>query len=200
MDGVWLARYANFTVSRAWQGHFRTTSANEVWSYAIPQFDEPNQDGSSSLSSRINYPDAPPEMRPFYQPISDEAHLALPQLRPDVLYLFPDSSQITEGLQNIMLARTGTAIGGSGGIKEGRVSKTTIKDAGHLFPFEKPAECAQEIAKWLGNDLKAWRERVDYAKKHRDDKSTADRLRLSEEWIKRAKEGSKQKTLPKLKL
>lgn len=179
---------------------FRTTKANEVWSYAIPQFDEPNEDGTNTASSRIKYPDAPPEMRPFYQPINDEAYLALPRLRPDVLYLFPDTSALSEDLQADLLARTGTATGGSGGFKEGRVSKAVITNAGHLFPYEKPTECAQEIAKWLQQNLKAWRERVDYEKNHRDNKSTPDRLRLSDEWIKRAKEFSTQKTVPKLKL
>ena len=72
-----------------------------------------------------------------------------------MFYLFPDSGNVTRGPQAGMLARTGTAVGGSGGVDEGRVSQVIVKDASHpSFPFEKPTECVQEMARAKGTMIR----------------------------------------------
>lgn len=52
---------------------------------------------------------------------------------------------------------TCTGIGGSGGIVEGRVRKTTFSKRRHLFLFEVFNETATKSAVRLGEELKLWR-------------------------------------------
>lgn len=165
----------------------RTTKANEAWSYARAQFDEGNEDGTKSKSDWIKYPDADPAMRPFYRPEGLEAMKMLPRIRPDVLFVFPQHTASSPQSNEANVSRTGTAIGGSGGAKEGKVTQAIVKNAGHLCPFEAPAACAQAIGDWLGPDLKTWKERAVYEREHRDDKSI-DGIRLSDRFIKEAKQ------------
>ena len=161
--------------------------AQEAWSYSRPFFDDLQPDGTLSPTSRIKYPDAGPDFRPMYRPEAWEVPDYLPKLRPDVLWIAPELSPIDKEAWDRKVNMTGTAIGGSGGVKEGRVEQVVVKGAAHLCTFEKPAECAEIVADWLGRDLKAWRKRVEIERNNRDDKSTADGLRLSEQWIKVAK-------------
>ncbi len=50
---------------------------------------------------------------------------------------------------------TGTGIGGSGGVKAGKVACKVFEKTGHLLTFEKVNECASVTAQWLVNQLKA---------------------------------------------
>lgn len=165
----------------------RTTKANEAWSYARAHFDQENEDGTKSKTDWIKYPDADPAMRPFYRPEGLEATEMLPRIRPDVLFLFPQHTASSPQSNEANVARTGTAIGGSGGAREGKVAQAIVKNAGHLCPFEAPTACAKAIAKWLGPDLRAWMERSVYERENRDDKSI-DGIRLSDRFIREAKD------------
>lgn len=164
-----------------------TTKANEAWSYARPHFDRPSEDGKKSKTDWIKYPDADPAMRPFYRPEGLEAWGMLPRIRPDVLYIYPQHTATSAGSKDETPNRTGTAVGGSGGAKEGRVARATLQNAGHLCPFEVPSACAEAIAEWLGPDLKAWHERSEYERRNLDDTSI-DRIRLSKRYIHEATE------------
>ncbi|KAK4504903.1 hypothetical protein PRZ48_002866 [Zasmidium cellare] len=168
----------------------RTTKANEAWSYARTQFDEANEDGTKSKTDWIKYPDTDPTGRPFYRPEGLEAMEMLPRIRADVLFVFPQYTAASAQSNERNVAQTGIAIGGSGGAKEGKVSKVNLKNAGHLCPFEVPPACAKAIGEWLGPELKAWKERCVYEREHRDDKSV-DGIRLSERFIREAKQFGK---------
>jgi pimeloyl-ACP methyl ester carboxylesterase len=41
--------------------------------------------------------------------------------------------------------------------QERRVEVQVLQGAGHLVPLERPAECAERAAKWVGEELEVWR-------------------------------------------
>ena len=82
------------------------------------------------------------------------------------------------------LAHTGVGIGGSGGVKAGRVSSVTFDGIGHLIPMEVVGRTADECVGWLKPELDRWKkiddeERAEWAKVPREKKSL-----LSEEYVK----------------
>ncbi|KAK3644237.1 hypothetical protein LTR56_009774 [Elasticomyces elasticus] len=170
----------------------RTTKAQEGWMYGRSWFDElPADNNLATPRTRAKYPDQHEHVRasrPFYRG-GEDIHIwhDLPRVRPGVLHVFPSSGPMTDASSiKAKVERTGSGAGGSGGAKEGRVEKAIVQKAGHLLPLEQPGRCAEVAAEWLSRDLKAWHERREYARKHRDDKSI-DMLALSDEWIQKAK-------------
>jgi hypothetical protein len=83
----------------------------------------------------------------------------LPHLRPSCFYIFGSLSFLTLDPEVIKdkLDNTGTGVGGSGGVKEGRVSQVMVQGAGHLIPMEKVEESATHVATWVGQELARWR-------------------------------------------
>jgi len=80
-------------------------------------------------------------------------------VRPSVLRLLGEKTQlciyeIREGIKT-----TGTGIGGSRGIWENEVKEVNIKGGVHLFPFEAVEETAKECGKWLGEALEEFGKR-----------------------------------------
>ncbi|EMC96223.1 hypothetical protein BAUCODRAFT_467173 [Baudoinia panamericana UAMH 10762] len=168
----------------------RTTKAQEAWMYGRSCFGLINQYGDlTAPEMRTLYPDLNETVRisyPFYRPEDVHIWQQLPHVRPSILYVFPSSGPSADTAQReAKIDRTGIGTGGSGGKAHDRVRSVVVDDAGHLLPFEKPAKCAAVTAQWLQQDLTAWRERSEYAKQHRDEKST-DQLALSEIWIRQA--------------
>ena len=163
----------------------RTPSAQEAWSYARPRFD--GQEEIGVTKSRIKYPDATPEMQTFYRPEAMETYDSLPRVRPDVLWVFPEHTGMSKEALDEKVARTGTAVGGSGGAKDGKVACAVMRKTSHLCTFEDPGQCARVAAEWLRKDLQAWRDRAEYERRNRDDKSIGE-IKLSKEWIRQATE------------
>jgi hypothetical protein len=66
------------------------------------------------------------------------------------------------------MERTGAGLGGSGGVKKGKV-KEVVLDCGHLVAMERVGRCAEEIGGWLEREVGGWareeRERVEAAGK-----------------------------------
>lgn len=88
------------------------------------------------------------------------------------------------------LERTGSGIGGSGGVKEGRVKGIVLGKNGHLVAMEAVEACADATAAWLGTELKRWREEDDRNMQGWSQKSQRDKLVVSEEWKRRVIQGS----------
>ncbi|KAK5110328.1 hypothetical protein LTR85_001281 [Meristemomyces frigidus] len=169
----------------------RTSKAQEAWLYGRSWFDPLPKDGDyATPEARTKYPDTHDGVlrsHPFYRPEDNHIWLDLPGLRPGVLYVSPDKGPMTdEKATNEKLERTGSGPGGSGGLKAGRVSSAVIKSVGHLLPFERPSECANVGAEWLLKDIRAWRERAEYERENRDDKSV-NQAALSPEWMRQTK-------------
>lgn len=141
-----------------------TTKHNEVYMFLRPNFEL--RDGQGQIISdpekrRLAHPDLHPYMQAqfFYRPEAPMIFSNLPYLRPSVLYIFGQYSELSApALEAEKLSATGTDVGGSGGVEAGRVKGVTIKKAGHLIPMQRVAETAEACAQWLGEEMKRWRE------------------------------------------
>ena len=112
----------------------------------------PNRDTHADVN-----PDSPP-MSPFYSPVPIATFHRLQHLRPSVLYIFGSESFLsTPVLKADKLAHTGTGVGGSGGVKEGRVKDFTFEGVGHLIPMEVVERTAEACAGWIGPEVGRWR-------------------------------------------
>lgn len=136
-----------------------TTKHQEVWTLMRQNFNNRDLSGRI-LIDRSTHADLDPLVAssPFYRPEPRSTWYRLSELRPSVLFLTGGATEmrldeIREGIKI-----TGTGVGGSGGLVEGRVKEKTFPDRGHLFPMEIVNETASECADWLGDEVKRWKE------------------------------------------
>jgi pimeloyl-ACP methyl ester carboxylesterase len=95
---------------------------------------------------------------PFYRPEPILTHHMLPFLRPTVLYIFGEHSDLSHPIaRKEKMEMTGTGVGGSGGAEAGKVVDIVIKDVGHLIAMEKPEETATLGADWIEKRMSEWR-------------------------------------------
>lgn len=165
-----------------------TPPSQETFTYLRPNFDGYGIDGKPV--NHQTHPDLDPNwphIFPFYRPEVYAAIETLPKLRPPVLYLFPDQSDISSQEQNEKkLAVTGIAVGGSGGVQAGRVKAVSLKGMGHLFPFEAVKQTAGILAERLDQDLATWRKEEQEFRRMWDQKSKAEKQTVDERWKKMA--------------
>ena len=77
---------------------------------------------------------------------------------------------------------TGTGVGGSGGVKEGRVKEEVIDGVGHLVPMVAPKDCAGLAAGFLADELERWRGEEEGFRKAWEGRSRLERMTMGEEW------------------
>lgn len=110
----------------------------------------------------------------------------MPRLRPNVLFIFGGLSDVgTPQVQKALMENTGISIGGSGGVKEGAVSKHVFENLGHLMPMDDPAGCANVASAWLGKELKFWAEKEAKFKEEWSKVPAIEKSMVSEEWKER---------------
>lgn len=161
-------------------------------------------DSNLSAINRRTHPDlvpGPVPQSPFYRGESMMTFLQLPHLRPSVLYIFGSLSFLTADPKLITekMEITGAGVGGSGGVKEGRVAKVTVQDAGHLIPMEKVEESASHIASWAGKELLRWRDNEKRTVEEWGDKKGLERSMLPERFVEELTETMKGMAPPKRK-
>jgi len=164
-----------------------TTKHQECFTFLRPSWDAMSADGKVILKRDL-VPDMGPDFVtkfPFYRPEPPTTLEKLDRLRPSALYIFGAESDVSDlESQKLKLQITGTGVGGSGGLKEGRVKGVTLDGVGHLVVMEASKKCADATADWLGQEVKKFAvERQQYkewAKQSITAKST-----LSEEWKRR---------------
>lgn len=123
----------------------------------------------------------------------------MPRLRPHVLFIFGGLSDVgTPLVQKTMMEITGIGIGGSGGSKEGAVSKYVFENLGHLMPMEDPTGCADIATAWLGKKLKVWAEKEAKFKEEWSQVPAEEKSMVSEEWKERI--GGPPQRSPRTKL
>ncbi|KAL9108159.1 MAG: hypothetical protein Q9227_007013 [Pyrenula ochraceoflavens] len=158
-----------------------TTKHQEVFTFLRPNYDERQKHGG--IASRQTHPDLDTTLKdiwPFYRAESINTFSRLPELRPSVLYAFGEKSEMSEArLREAKLGATGVGVGGSGGVREGRVKEIIIEKAGHLVAMEEVTQCADAAATWLGSEIQrinAEDERfyAEWDKKTLQEKSTID--------------------------
>ncbi|KAJ8061934.1 hypothetical protein OCU04_009719 [Sclerotinia nivalis] len=112
---------------------------------------------------------------PPYRPEPRSTWYKLPTLRPSALWVLGTKTYLS-----IDEMREG--IGGSGGIKEGRV-KEVLMEGGHLFPFEDVPVTGKACAEWLGEEMDRYR-KIEEKWVERKKMSKRDHIVLSEEWMR----------------
>jgi len=178
-----------------------TTKHQEVFNYLRPWYPEENLHVTprdmtllpAADSSRADIPAF------LYRPEVKATFIRLRNLRPGCLYIFGGKSEMSAPeLQKEKLDVTGVDAGGSGGVAAGRVKGVSLEGIGHLVAMQVPQACADNAAKWIGQELDVWRKQQRqfeaWSKKTLLEKQT-----ISEE-LKNRLRGPRQKSIPKEKL
>jgi pimeloyl-ACP methyl ester carboxylesterase len=140
-----------------------TTKEQEVFTYLRPSWAAYDPNGKTLVRPDL-VPDLDPTLNsdfpthPFYRPEPPATLRRLPHVRPGVLYVFGDRSNVSPPeLQAEKLELTGVSVGGSGGAPRGRVKAVSHPEFGHLVPMEAPAFCARAAADWVAAEMPRWR-------------------------------------------
>lgn len=160
-----------------------TTKHQEVFTFVRPLW--PALDPATNLLIHPSLvpdhdldPAVPPHI-PVYRPEGNNTLTRLPHLRPPVLYIFGGTSNVSPPyLIKEKLEVTGVGVGGSGGVKAGRVKDVVHPKSGHLIPLEEPLFCAKAAAEWAKTEIERWweeeKEYEQWTKKSIEEKSTID--------------------------
>lgn len=170
-----------------------TTKHQESWgfarSYFAPQATDPND-----RAERLISPDVDPNHEPtyaFHRAEIVSALRGLPQLRPCIMWMFGAQSAVNPiPLQDEKMELSGTGVGGSGGVRAGRVKKFVIEESGHLAPFEKVQECANKIARWLEDQVDDFNAEQRFYSDFHSGKSERGMSVMSEDWLKSVRQNS----------
>ncbi len=131
-----------------------TTKHQELFTFLRPTYRTdagglPDLDAAHAAAQKSPYA--------FYRPEPLWAYRRLPELRPSVLYVFGETSDMSAPeARRAKMEMTGTGLGGSGGAAKGRVQEVVV-DCGHLVAMERVPQCADAIAGFLGAELALWR-------------------------------------------
>lgn len=164
-----------------------TTKHQEVFTFLRPNWPTPEYPSPSANPNPVTHPDIDPSAAPnapFYRPEPIATFHKLPLLRPSVLYIFGDQSYLSAPLLKAdKMAATGVGVGGSGGVKKGRVREVTFKGTGHLIPMEVVGQAADACFEWIVPEIGRWRqieeaERKEWAKVPKEEKAM-----MSEEFV-----------------
>ncbi|KAG8526369.1 uncharacterized protein KY384_000362 [Bacidia gigantensis] len=143
-----------------------TTKHNEIFTFARAAYPPDKRPLTELKPTGLSHPDlgsgdARNYTNAFYRPESPLTFMQLPYLRPTCLYIHGSNSLMAgakpQGRAD-KLEVTGTGIGGSGGVAAGAVADVIVEKCGHFLTFEKPAEIAVHVGRWLTQELKRWRE------------------------------------------
>lgn len=135
-----------------------TPPDQEVFIFSRPTYDS----AGLGLDKKITHPDLNPgytDAIPFYRPENELGFDLLRDIRASVFFVFGSLSYVgTPELNEEKVRRTGTAIGGSGGVAAGRVDQATLEGIHHDCAKESPTMCADAMSGWLVKELRRWRD------------------------------------------
>ena len=164
-----------------------TTKHQEVWTFLRPNFSGQDSEGNP-VYNKITHPDLDeklPETYPFYRPEPPRTFENLPFVRPSVLYLFGETSGMSNPVwRKRKVESTGIGTGGSGGARDGRVKEIIIEKFGHMFPIEDVTKSAKAAAEWLGEEMRRWRDEEESRIRSREARRPLDNVMVGEEWIR----------------
>ena len=174
-----------------------TTKHQEAWSYLRSNFTGIPE----RYQSQILAPDLGPDKRKklFHRAEVTQAFKDLPSARPNILWVFGSSSHINPtSTQEEKVDRTGTGVGGTGGVDSGRVEKEVISGGSHMLPVESPNKVATSLANWIQKQLQDFEAVEDFWEKYDSNRSERDMLAVSKSWRKNIKLPSSQRRQQKL--
>jgi len=158
-----------------------TTKHQEVFTYS-----RKNHAPNAGVVDREMNPDLDlefPSHWPFYRPEQVAIFKRLPTLRPSVFYIYGELSDMsTPKFIQQRMERTGTGVGGSGGVNDGRVDQVTLEGIGHLVAMEAVEQCADAAAPWIGKELERWKKQAERFEAWRK-LSDKEKVVMSEEWL-----------------
>ncbi|KXS95132.1 hypothetical protein AC578_2884 [Pseudocercospora eumusae] len=139
----------------------KTTKFQEVFTFLRPNFptqEFPDPENSPNPQTHPDVPAWTSPKSPFYRPEPLVTFTRLPNLRPSVLYIFGELSDLSAPLLRAdRLAQTGIGWGGSGGVGKDRVKEHVFEGVGHLIPMEVVGETADVSAGWVGEEIRRWK-------------------------------------------
>ena len=163
-----------------------TTKHQEVFTFWRPNYNSPISPSGEITVNRAYAPDLDPEAEtvyPFYRPEASAAFERLPHLRPPTFCIFGENSPICPPKnRKAIMERTGTGIGGSGGVPEGKVKGYILPKGGHLMPMERVSELAEAAGGWLVEELERWKKGEEEWAKQWAAKSREEKTMVTEEW------------------
>lgn len=163
-----------------------TTVANEVHTFLRPNYTGYGLTNPTLKINRITHPDIDPtlpNLAPFYRSEAPRTFTRLPELRPSVLYIFGELSDVSRPDNNeAKVATTGIGVGGSGGRAEGRVKGVTMEGVGHLIAMEACERTAVETADWIESEVGRWRAQEEEWDREWKGKSLREKQGVTEDW------------------
>lgn len=171
--------------AKAPQVTLTTTPAQEVFTYLRPNYEGYGVDGKpANRSTHADLDVTRKNLYPFYRAEAPLIYNKLPELRPSVLYVFGGTSVVSSAAMDAeKVARTGTGLGGSGGVAEGRVKGVTLANAGHLVAMEDVGGTADAIGEWIGSEMVRFRKEEKVWEKWRS-KTLKEKQEVDETWVK----------------
>jgi pimeloyl-ACP methyl ester carboxylesterase len=108
----------------------------------------------------------------------------LPRLRPSVLYVFGETSEVSpQKRRTEKMAVTGIGFEGSGGVKAGRVKEVVVLDTGHLVPMERVGETARYCADWINSEMERFKRSEQLMNRFWNTIPEKERSTLSEKYV-----------------
>ncbi|OJK03199.1 hypothetical protein ASPACDRAFT_1886201 [Aspergillus aculeatus ATCC 16872] len=137
-----------------------TTKAQELFYYTRPSYLDERSGLPRGYPEEEMHPDDVDETYPFYRPNPAWMFRRLPELKPAILYLFGDQSDLSlPTARREKVECTGTGVGGSGGAARGLVREVVLP-CGHMVPMERVLESAKASASFIPARLSAWELKV----------------------------------------
>ena len=168
-----------------------TTKHHEVRAYSRHAFPAPGQPLKDFQPRRETHVDLTKDEHddmamPFYLAAPILTFQQLPFLRPSCLYVYGAASPFASSQPQARaekLCTTGTAVGGSGGFRAGKVKEVVLDGVGHLIPFENPALVANQAVGWLDTALADWREEDQWEREAWDKVGEREKAMLDQDWM-----------------
>lgn len=156
-----------------------TTKHQELWTMIRPNYSSRDASGHIEID-RSTHADLDPlaTFIPLYRPEPRSTYFRLAAVRPSVLWLMGGATELRLDEVREGIKVTGTGVGGSGGVADGRVKEVTFPKRGHLFPMEIVGETAQECAQWLGAEMARFRGEEEKWRQARLSRPTTDDLMM----------------------
>lgn len=169
-----------------------TSKHQEVWTFIRSNFLSRGpvvDDGrrSTEQQDRVINPNADPETEVplwFYRPECTITFKNLPYVRPTTYYIFGAKSPFSPPqARKEKQDRTGTGVGGSGGVQAGKVQSHIFENGNHFLPFVDVEALAEVVNVYLEQGLRNTVKEDTLWKNFDSQKSERDRLVVSKRWL-----------------